>query len=34
MERDADADVAAGRTVVVDGSSGLTELFAADDAGE
>ena len=34
MELEADADVAAGRTVVVDGSSGLTELFAADDAGE
>jgi bifunctional DNA-binding transcriptional regulator/antitoxin component of YhaV-PrlF toxin-antitoxin module len=34
MEREADADVAAGRTTVVDGSSGLRELFAADDADE
>ena len=32
MEREADADVAAGRTTVVDGLGGLTELFAADDA--
>jgi bifunctional DNA-binding transcriptional regulator/antitoxin component of YhaV-PrlF toxin-antitoxin module len=32
MEREADADVAAGRTTVVDGSSGLTDLFDADDA--
>jgi len=31
MEREADADVAAGRTTVVDGLDGLTELFAADD---
>ena len=34
MEREADEDIAAGRTVVVDGVSGLTELFAADDASE
>ena len=34
MEREADADVAAGRTTVVDGSSGLADLFAADDADE
>ena len=34
MEREADADVAAGRTTVVDGSTGLMELFAADDAGK
>ena len=32
MEREADADVAAGRTTVVDGLKGLTDLFAADDA--
>src|SRR4051812_20212891 len=32
MERDADADIAAGRTTVVDGAAGLIELFAADDA--
>ncbi len=32
MEREADADIAAGRTTVVDGASGLSELFAADDA--
>jgi hypothetical protein len=32
MEREADADVAAGRTTVVDGLDGLTALFAADDA--
>lgn len=32
MEREADADVAAGRTTVIDGASGLMELFAADDA--
>ncbi len=34
MEREADADVAAGRTTVVDGSTGLMDLFAADDAGK
>ena len=34
MEREADADVAAGRTTVVDGSTGLNELFDADDAVE
>jgi bifunctional DNA-binding transcriptional regulator/antitoxin component of YhaV-PrlF toxin-antitoxin module len=32
MEREADADVAAGRTTVVDGLEGLTDLFASDDA--
>ena len=32
MEREADADVAAGRTTVVDGLEGLTALFTADDA--
>lgn len=32
MEREADADVAAGRTTVVDGAAGLLALFAADDA--
>ncbi len=32
MEREADADIAAGRTTVVEGHSGLTDLFAADDA--
>jgi bifunctional DNA-binding transcriptional regulator/antitoxin component of YhaV-PrlF toxin-antitoxin module len=32
MEREADADVAAGRVTVVDGLDGLTDLFAADDA--
>ena len=32
MEREADADIAAGRTTVVDGLKGLTELFTADDA--
>ena len=32
MEREANADVAAGRTVVVDGLGGLTALFDADDA--
>lgn len=32
MEREADADVGAGRTKVVDGLDGLTDLFAADDA--
>jgi len=31
MEREADADVVAGRTTVVDGLDGLTELFAADE---
>ena len=34
MEREADADVAAGRTTVVDGANGLMELLAADDADE
>jgi len=34
MEREADADVAAGRTTVVEGLAGLTDLFAADDATE
>ena len=34
MEREADADVAAGRTTVVDGASGLMELLATDDADE
>lgn len=33
MEREADADIVARRTTVVDGLRGLTELFAADDAG-
>ena len=32
LGREADADVAAGRTTVVEGLDGLTELFAADDA--
>ena len=32
MEHEADADIAAGRTAVVDGLEGLTDLFAADDA--
>jgi AbrB family looped-hinge helix DNA binding protein len=32
MEREAHADVAAGRTVVVDGIAGLRKLFADDDA--
>lgn len=32
MEREADADVAAERTIVVDGLEGLAALFAADDA--
>ncbi len=32
MEREADGDVAAGRTTVVDGLDGLAALFAADDA--
>ena len=32
MEREADADIAAGRTTVVDGLDGLMDLFAADDA--
>ena len=32
MEREADADVLAGRTTVVDGLEGLMDLFAADDA--
>jgi bifunctional DNA-binding transcriptional regulator/antitoxin component of YhaV-PrlF toxin-antitoxin module len=32
MEREADTDVAAGRTTVVDGLEGLAALFAADDA--
>jgi len=32
MELEADADVAAGRTVVVDGAAGLMELLGADDA--
>jgi bifunctional DNA-binding transcriptional regulator/antitoxin component of YhaV-PrlF toxin-antitoxin module len=31
MEREADADVAVGRTSVVDGLSGLRRIFAADD---
>lgn len=30
MEREADADVAAGRTTVVDGLDGLRDLFAPD----
>jgi bifunctional DNA-binding transcriptional regulator/antitoxin component of YhaV-PrlF toxin-antitoxin module len=34
MEREADADVAAGRTTVVDGLEGLADLFAADDAAQ
>jgi len=34
MEREADKDAAAGRTTVVDGLTGLQELFAADDAAE
>jgi len=34
MEREADADIAAGRTIVIDGASGLMELLAADDADE
>ena len=34
MEREADADVAAGRTTVVDGLEGLTALFTADDAAQ
>jgi AbrB family looped-hinge helix DNA binding protein len=32
MEREADADIATGRTIVVDGAHGLMDLFAADDA--
>jgi bifunctional DNA-binding transcriptional regulator/antitoxin component of YhaV-PrlF toxin-antitoxin module len=32
MEREADEDIATGRTTVVDGLAGLQELFAADDA--
>jgi AbrB family looped-hinge helix DNA binding protein len=32
MEREADEDIAAGRTTVVDGLAGLMDLFAADDA--
>lgn len=32
MEREADADIAAGRTTVVEGLAGLKELFADDDA--
>jgi len=32
MEREADADISAGRTTVVDGVEGLADLFAADDA--
>ncbi len=34
MEREADEDIAAGRTVVVDGVSGLKELSRTDDASE
>ena len=34
MEQEADKDAAAGRTTVVDGLTGLQELFAADDAAE
>jgi AbrB family looped-hinge helix DNA binding protein len=33
MEREADADVAAGRTTVVDGLDGLTGVFRDSDAG-
>jgi AbrB family looped-hinge helix DNA binding protein len=33
MEREADADVAAGRTTVVDGLDGLTGVFGDSDAG-
>jgi AbrB family looped-hinge helix DNA binding protein len=33
MEREADADVAAGRTTVVDGLDGLTGVFSDSDAG-
>lgn len=31
MEREADADIAAGRTTVVDGLEGILDLFGADD---
>lgn len=34
MEREADVDVAAGRTTVVDGLEGLAALFADDDAAQ
>jgi len=32
MEREADADIGAGRTTVVDGLEGVRALFASDDA--
>lgn len=34
MEREADADIAAGRATVVEGLRGLEDLFAGDDAAE
>ena len=34
MEREADADISAGRTTVVEGLSGLMDMFATDEAAE